>query len=127
MDQKLQNATGFEELKLEEIESLKFGFVTDQESLSLPEVHMDLENEAAMEDAFDSSVGFEQEEAVLCMASRHQLTTVCVWCRVEFSHEAVESEMQSDSVGFMCPTCKSKISGQLNVLDSGLSMNPHCL
>lgn len=127
VDQKLQNTTGFDELKLDEIESLKFGFVTEQGPLSLPEVHMGLENGATMEDGFDSSIGFEPEEVMLSMTGRHQLTTACVWCRVEFSHEAVESEMQSDSVGFMCPTCKSKISGQLNVLDSGLSMNPHHL
>ena len=101
--------------------------MTEQGPLSLPEVHMGLENGATMEDGFDSSIGFEPEEVMLSMTSRHQLTTACVWCRVEFSHEAVESEMQSDSVGFMCPTCKSKISGQLNVLDSGLSMNPHHL
>ena len=76
---------------------------------------MGLENGATMEDGFDSSIGFEPEEVMLSMTGRHQLTTACVWCRVEFSHGAVESEMQSDSVGFMCPSCKSKISGEVNV------------
>ncbi|WKA13215.1 hypothetical protein VitviT2T_030542 [Vitis vinifera] len=127
VDQKLQNTTGFEELKLDEIESLEFGFVTEQGPLSFPKVHVGLENGATMEDGFDSSIDFEPEEVMLSMAGRHQLTTECVWCRVEFSHEAVESQLQSDSVGLMCPTCKSKISGQVNVLDCGLSMNPHHL
>ena len=127
VDQKLQNTTGFEELKLDEIESLEFGFVTEQGPLSFPKVHVGLENGATMEDGFDSSIDFEPKEVMLSMAGRHQLTTECVWCRVEFSHEAVESQLQSDSVGLMCPTCKSKISGQVNVLDCGLSMNPHHL
>ena len=125
VDQKLQNTTGF--VKLDEIESLEFGFVTEQGPLSFPEVHVGLENGATMEDGFDSSIDFEPKEVMLSMAGRHQLTTECVWCRVEFSHEAVESQLQSDSVGLMCPTCKSKISGQVNVLDCGLSMNPHRL
>ena len=77
---------------------------------------MDLTNNAGMEKAFGSSVQFESEEAILSMAGRHQITTACVWCGVEFNHEAVDSEIQPDSVGFMCPTCKTKISGQLNVV-----------
>ncbi|KAM1242558.1 hypothetical protein ACFX2G_034902 [Malus domestica] len=108
--------TGFEELRLEEIEPLKYGFPSGHESLTLHEVPMDLTNNAGMEKAFGSAVQFESEEAILSMAGRHQITTACVWCGVEFNHEAVDSEIQPDSVGFMCPTCKTKISGQLNVV-----------
>ena len=82
-------------------------------------------NDEAKEEGFNSSARFESEAAMLNIVGTHQFTTVCVWCRIEFDHEAVDFEIQSDSVGFMCPTCKAKISGQLNVLDSGLSMNFH--
>ncbi|GMP38980.1 hypothetical protein CsSME_00010011 [Camellia sinensis var. sinensis] len=120
VDQKLDNVTAFDDLRLDEIEPLKFNFVNGQDSPSLPEVTMNLANDEGMEEGFNSSAGFETEAVMLNIAGRLQFTTVCVWCRTEFNHEAVDSETQSDSVGFMCPTCKAKISGQLNVLDSGL-------
>lgn len=116
---KLGNETGFEELTLDDIEPFKYEFSEGQGSPSLP---VDLDNASGMEDTFNSSLGFGSEEAVLRMASTHQLTTVCVWCRSEFSLEAFESETQSDSIGYMCPECKAKISGHL---DSGLSMSSH--
>ena len=47
--------------------------------------------------------------------------SVCVWCSREFSLEGVESEPQSESLGYMCPDCKSKISGQLGLLNNGFS------
>ncbi|KAI8026074.1 Metacaspase-1 [Camellia lanceoleosa] len=125
VDQKLDNVTAFDDLRLDEIEPLKFNFVNGQESPSLPEVTMNLANDEGMEEGFNSSAGFETEAVMLNIAGRLQFTTMCVWCRTEFNHEAVDSETQSDSVGFMCPTYKAKISGQLNVLDSGLSMNSH--
>ncbi|CAL5379525.1 unnamed protein product [Camellia sinensis] len=118
VDQKLDNVTAFDDLRLDEIEPLKFNFLNGQESPSLPEVTMNLANDEGMEEGFNSSAGFETEAIMLNIAGRLQFTTVCVWCRTEFNHEAVDSETQSDSVGFMCPTCKAKISGQLNVLDS---------
>ncbi|KAM1210992.1 hypothetical protein ACFX2I_002785 [Malus domestica] len=115
--------TGFEELGLDEIEPLKYGFPSGQESITLQELPMDLTNTAEMEKAFGSSVQFESEEVMLSMAGGRQITTACVWCGVEFNHEAVDSEIQPDSVGFMCPTCKTKISGQLNVLDDDMPVN----
>lgn len=108
---------------MDEIEPLKYSSATAQESLSIQEVPMDLTYNVEMEGAYGSSVQFESEEVMLNMGGRNQLTTVCVWCGIEFSHEAVDAQIQPDSVGFMCPTCKAKISGQLNVLDSGLPLN----
>ncbi|KAK0589203.1 hypothetical protein LWI29_011046 [Acer saccharum] len=119
IDQRLENVTGFEELKLDEIEHLKFNFGTGQESLSLQEVPMELANDAGIQGSFSSSVQFESEEVLLNMTHKHQLCTACVWCGLEFNHEGVDSEVQSDSVGYMCPTCKTKISGQLGDLGSG--------
>ncbi|XP_030942875.1 uncharacterized protein LOC115967862 isoform X2 [Quercus lobata] len=124
VDQRHDNLTGFEELRLDEIEPLKYSTATGQESLSLQEVPMDLTYSVDMEREYASSVQFESEEVMLNMGGRHQLTTVCVWCGVEFNHEAVDAELQSDSVGFMCPTCKAKISGQYI---SGSPMTSHRL
>ncbi|KAF5444185.1 hypothetical protein F2P56_036682 [Juglans regia] len=127
VDQRHNNVTGFEELGLDEIEPLKYSTGTVQESLSMQEVPMDLTYNAEMEGVYGSSVQFESEEVMLNMADRQQLTTACVWCGVEFNHDDVDAEIQPDSVGFMCPTCKAKISGQLNVLDGGSPLNSHRL
>ncbi|KAG2703861.1 hypothetical protein I3760_06G156300 [Carya illinoinensis] len=127
VDQRHNNVTGFEELGLDEIEPLKYSTGAGQESLSMQEVPIDLTYNAEMEGAYGSSVQFESEEVMLNMADRQQLTTACVWCGVEFNHDAVDAEIQPDSVGFMCPTCKAKISGQLNVLDGGSPLNSHRL
>ncbi|XP_015893710.3 uncharacterized protein LOC107427828 isoform X1 [Ziziphus jujuba] len=127
VDQKNENITGFEELRLDELEAMKYNFETVQESLPLQEVPIELTSTVEMEGEFGSSVQFVSEDVMLNVDGRHQLTTVCVWCGVEFNHETVDSELQPDSVGFMCPNCKAKISGQLNVLDSGSPVHPHSL
>lgn len=119
IDQGHQKIAGFEELKLEEIEELKYSSGTGQLPISLPEVPINMENNTEMEGSYDASVKFEPK--IVDTAGGQQLLTVCVWCGVEFSHEAVDTEMQSDSVGYMCPTCKARISGQLNVLGGDCS------
>ncbi|XP_021618302.1 uncharacterized protein LOC110619278 isoform X3 [Manihot esculenta] len=119
IDQGHQKIAGFEELKLEEIEELKYSSGTGQLPISLPEVPINMENNTEMEGSYDASVKFEPK--IVDTAGGQQLMTVCVWCGVEFSHEAVDTEMQSDSVGYMCPTCKARISGQLNVLGGDCS------
>ncbi|XP_048232063.1 uncharacterized protein LOC8276903 isoform X2 [Ricinus communis] len=119
MDQRHDRISGFEELRLEDIEQLKFSFGTDRESISRPEVPINLENKTEMEGAYGASVQFESGVVVDTAGEGH--LTVCVWCGVEFSNEAVDTEMQSDSVGYMCPTCKARISGQLNVFGGDCS------
>lgn len=95
---------------MDEIEQIKFSFGGVQVSPSLPEVPIDLANNPDIEGAYSSSNQFESE-VLLNMDDKHQLTTVCVWCGTEFNQEAVDSEIQSDSVGYMCPTCKGKFLG----------------
>lgn len=69
-------------------------------------------NDTRMEEAF-ASVGFNSGGIILNMEELHQLSTICVWCRAEFKLEAYDTEAHSDSIGFMCPDCKAKISGHL--------------
>ncbi|XWS54519.1 hypothetical protein CRYUN_Cryun10bG0096400 [Craigia yunnanensis] len=110
IDQRHDSVTRFDELRLDEIEQKKFSFGGVQVSPSLPEVPIDLANNPDIGGAFCSSNQFESE-VLLNMSGKHQLTTVCVWCGTEFNQEAVDSEIQSDSVGYMCPTCKAKFLG----------------
>ena len=96
VDHKPDNVNGFQELRLDETETLKCDFANGQHSLSLPQVPTDLANNTQMEGAYASSVQNESQEA-----GRNQITTVCVWCVVEFNYDAVDSEIQPNSVGFM--------------------------
>jgi uncharacterized C2H2 Zn-finger protein/DNA-directed RNA polymerase subunit RPC12/RpoP len=98
---------GFQELRLEDIGSLEYDFA------SVQDVSAELANNIVVQGTCAS------QEVMLNVDDNNQFTTTCVWCGIEFNHDAVNSEIQSDSVGFMCPVCKAKISGQINVLDSG--------
>ncbi|KAF5733346.1 hypothetical protein HS088_TW17G00888 [Tripterygium wilfordii] len=119
IDQRLDNTAGFEELRLDEMEQIKFSFGAVQESLSPPKAQMEFKNNSVMGGTYGSSLQFGAEN-MLSMACSQQLTTTCMWCGMEFDHQAIESEIQSNSVGYMCPTCKAKISGQLNFMDNVL-------
>lgn len=110
--QNLDNGTGFEELRLDEIDHFEYSFDGGHESSSLPATSIGLGNDARMKEAF-ASVGFDSGGIILNMEELNQLSTVCVWCRVEFKLEAYDTEAHSDSIGFMCPDCKAKISGHL--------------
>lgn len=117
LDNEYDNVKGLQELRFDEIDNVDYDFARVQDSPSLPAVSTELANIRVMEETYASSVQFESQEGMLNIGGRDQLTTVCVWCGIEFNHEAVNSEIQPDSVGFMCPACKAKISGQINVLD----------
>lgn len=126
VDHEHDNVKGFQELRFDEIDSVEYDFARVQDSPSLPDAQPELANNTVMEGTYASSVQFESQEVMLNISGRNQLTTVCVWCGIEFNHDAVNSGIQADSVGFMCPSCKAKISGQINVLDCG-SPNAGCL
>lgn len=122
VDQKLENVTGFEELTFDDIEPYKYGFVNEHELPSLPGSSMNLGiNNGMEEDGFNCSVRFGSEGVMLNTLETNHLT-VCVWCRTEFKLEGIELEAPSDSIGYMCPTCKARISGHFS---GGLSMDPH--
>lgn len=110
--QNLDNGTGFEELRLDEIEHFEYNFDVGHVSPSLPPTSIGLGNDARMEEAF-ASVGFDSGGIILNMEGLNQLSTICVWCTAEFKLEAYDREAHSDSIGYMCPDCKAKISGHL--------------
>ncbi|KAE9595074.1 hypothetical protein Lal_00041142 [Lupinus albus] len=117
VDHEHDNVKGYQELRLDEI-GLQYDFASGQNSLSLSDVTTELASNTVMEGIHTFPVHAEQE-VMLNMGERTQVTAVCIWCGIDFNHDAVDSEIQPDSVGFMCPACKTKISGQINVLDSG--------
>lgn len=121
VDEKLENVTTFEELRFDDMEPFKYGFGDGQELSPLPGGSINLDSNTGIEDDFNSSVNFGPDDILMNTLHTSQLT-VCVWCRTEFTLEGIESETLSDSIGYMCPTCKAKISGHF---DGGLSMDSH--
>ncbi|KAI4367485.1 hypothetical protein MLD38_023218 [Melastoma candidum] len=116
-DQRNDDLVAIEELRYDNDETQGFDFVTLAEPVPL----------AGPQIVTDAPVHFGSEDVILNMGVNPacQLTTTCVWCGEEFTHDAPNSELQSDSVGFMCSTCKAKISGQINLLDSGSPASSH--
>lgn len=118
--------TGLEFLKLDALEPqmYKYNAMSREDSISFYEESMDLGNNIALGLGLDNSLK-SQSEFPQEMAHRCLTTTVCVWCGVEFSHEIADVEPQPDSVGFMCPACRAKISKQFNELESNFSLSSH--
>ncbi|XP_021753212.1 uncharacterized protein LOC110718639 isoform X2 [Chenopodium quinoa] len=125
LDQNLESVNGLEYLKLDVIEPqmYKYNAMSREDSISFYDVSMDLRNNIGLglglDDPLKSQPEFPQEMARSCLT-----TTVCVWCGVEFSHEIADIEPQPDSVGFMCPSCRAKISKQFNELENNFSLSP---
>ncbi|XP_058191926.1 uncharacterized protein LOC131308899 isoform X2 [Rhododendron vialii] len=61
--QKLDNVTGFDELRLEEMEHLQFSFMNGQELPPFPEVSVNVANDEIMEEVFNSSATFQSEKS----------------------------------------------------------------
>nr|XP_010939666.1 uncharacterized protein LOC105058428 isoform X2 [Elaeis guineensis] len=96
---------GFEELRLDASSSSEFVCLTGREPSSVPGPTIELGYATALQNGSCSSVQLGWDIS-------RELTSVCVWCSREFSHGSIAvAELQPDSVGFMCPACKAKISG----------------
>lgn len=48
-------------------------------------------------------------------------SSMCVWCNTQFQHFGTVADQQADSLGFICPACKEKISGHLSMLNNSSS------
>ncbi|XP_038990167.1 uncharacterized protein LOC103707977 isoform X1 [Phoenix dactylifera] len=118
--QKRENLPGFEELRLGASSSSEFVCLDGQESSSVPGPSIELGYATALQNGSCSSVQLGWDISPK-MVSGCELTSVCVWCSREFSHDGSIAELQPDSLGFMCPACKAKISGDFNVLHNGSS------
>lgn len=110
-DQRHGNATsGFGELRLDEVGPFKIN-LSGQASSPVLEIPVDTVTSTHLSCPYGFSLGFGSDEVLLNTEPRHQVTTNCVWCGVEFNQDTYDSDVQLDSVGYMCPTCKDKIPG----------------
>ncbi|KAL5221421.1 hypothetical protein ABZP36_026134 [Zizania latifolia] len=53
------------------------------------------------------------------MVSGGMLQVLCIWCNSQFHHFGAVDGHQSGSFGFICPTCKDKVSGHHNTPNNG--------
>ncbi|XP_057975022.1 uncharacterized protein LOC131162490 isoform X2 [Malania oleifera] len=107
VNEKFDRISGLDRLRSGSIEHLEFDFLTSQTN-SLSDDSKVLSYDGPVEQGFDTPVWLETEALLPKIASRHQISAICVWCRNEFLHEAVNPGIQAGSIGLMCPTCKAR-------------------
>lgn len=105
----------FAELGSGRTEPVEFSFLTAPNSTSFQGVPVKNSYNPGMEQPFGSSYWINKHDLVQNISSRSQVTSVCVWCRNEFLHEPVHPGTQA-AIGSMCPTCRTRISEQVNAL-----------
>lgn len=105
----------FAELGSGRTEPVEFSFLTAPNSTSFQGVPDKNSYGSQMEQPFGSSYWINKHDLVQNIPSRSQVTSVCVWCRNEFLQEPVHFGTQA-AIGSMCPTCRTRISEQVNAL-----------
>ncbi|KAH9624454.1 hypothetical protein KSS87_008144, partial [Heliosperma pusillum] len=99
---KFDNMASFEGLR-SSVEPMEFSFMTTQESNTQMEHPKVLQYNTEMDPSFGSLPN---------MMAGHVFTTLCVWCGNEFQQDPLACEMQAGSIGYLCPNCKARMSGQ---------------
>ncbi|THG03343.1 uncharacterized protein LOC114309884 [Camellia sinensis] len=115
VDGKYDSMSGFQGAQSGHIEPVEFSFLTMQNLNSLPGDSKSLSYNTQMDQGFDSSFWLEKDALSLNLASRNQVTSICVWCRNEFHGESLHPGTQTGGIGSMCPTCSAKVTQQFNV------------
>lgn len=94
------------------MEPMEFSFMTTQESNAQLGHQKVLSFNAQMDQGFGSSVWHQKPTSLPNMMTGHVVSTLCVWCGNEFHQDSLGCEMQAGSIGYLCPTCKARMSGQ---------------
>lgn len=109
---KFDNMSSFEGLRSTSVEPMEFSFLTTQDSNAQLEDPKVLSYNTEMDQGYASSVWHQKETSLPNMMGGHVFTTLCVWCGNEFHQDSIGCEMQAGSIGYLCPTCKARMSGQ---------------
>uniref|UniRef100_A0A803ME79 Uncharacterized protein n=1 Tax=Chenopodium quinoa TaxID=63459 RepID=A0A803ME79_CHEQI len=108
-NEKFDNISSFEGLRPTNVEPMEFSFMTTQESNAQLDHQKVMSYNAQMNQGF----GWHQKpNAMPNMMTGHVVSTLCVWCGNEFHQDSLGCEMQAGSIGYLCPTCKARMSGQ---------------
>ncbi|KAK2984862.1 hypothetical protein RJ640_006611, partial [Escallonia rubra] len=109
LDDKYDNESAFEGLRLGRSEPVEFSFLTTQTSNTFQGNSKAFAYNPEMEQEFDSSFWLGKDALTPNIGGRNQVSTICVWCRNEFLHEPMHPGTET-AYGSMCPTCRARIS-----------------
>ncbi|PKA50768.1 Methyl-CpG-binding domain-containing protein 8 [Apostasia shenzhenica] len=120
ISQKNENFHQFDDLRLGTMEPADFALFTGLESRTVVEPTMTLGYDSELEDRhFSSSLQLGWDISSSNIDSKSCITSVCVWCNAEFSHElelGQAEEPQQESLGYICPACKAKFTGPSSIM-----------
>ncbi|CAO2834356.1 unnamed protein product [Amaranthus hypochondriacus] len=109
-NEKFDNISSLEGLRSTGVEPMEFSFMTTQDT-NAQMGHQKVMFNTQLDQGFGSSV-WHQKPTLPNMMAGHVVSTVCVWCGNEFHQDSLGCEMQAGSIGFICPTCKARMSAQ---------------
>lgn len=105
--------SSFEGLGSASVEPMEFSFLTTQDSNpQLEDPKMLASYNGEMDQGFGSSVWHQKGTSLPNMIGAQVVTTLCVWCGNEFHQDSLSCEVQAGSIGYLCPACKARMSGQ---------------
>ncbi|KAF3632482.1 putative LRR receptor-like serine/threonine-protein kinase-like [Capsicum annuum] len=110
-NEKYDGNTGFDGLRSDRSGPVEYSFMGTHSLNSLQE-----EPQVYIEQGFNSSFWLGKDNVMPNLAGRNPTTVVCVWCRNEFYQEPDQLGAEAGSIGFMCPTCSGRISGQFSFM-----------
>ena len=105
-NEKFDNISSFEGLRSTGVEPMEFSFMTTQDT-NAQMGHQKVLFNTQLDQGFGSSI-WHQKPTLMA----GHVSTVCVWCGNEFHQDSLGCEMQAGSIGFICPTCKARMSAQ---------------
>ncbi|KAM7516824.1 hypothetical protein LguiA_006407 [Lonicera macranthoides] len=119
LNEKYESQSAFQALRPGRSEPVEFSFLSAQNSNPLQgDTTKSFSYDTRMERQYDSSFWLGRDALmpnIGSSSSRDQITTICVWCRNQFHQEPVHFGTQA-AIGPVCPTCRARISGHVNVL-----------
>ncbi|XP_020575711.1 uncharacterized protein LOC110021524 isoform X2 [Phalaenopsis equestris] len=111
ISRKNENLQTFEELRLGTISPSDFALFTGQDSRTAVEPSISLGYSSELDEQHCPSFQLGWNISLGSMDNTNSFTSVCVWCSTEFRNENSSDEPHSETLGFICPSCKAKLSG----------------
>jgi len=99
--------------------SSQFGNMLIQNFVSTSEPTLVLGYAPQMGSVPPPSVQLGWDSSLPRMVTGGMVTCVCIWCNSQFHHFGPVDGQQAGSFGFICPTCKDRMSGRHNMPNNG--------
>ncbi|CAN1141760.1 Methyl-CpG-binding domain-containing protein 8 [Linum perenne] len=103
---------GVDELRVEDMELV--GLETEQETLMATEGPVHEGVRAEIESMCNVSGPLDSEFGSGTVQGSEELPTMCTWCGMEFGYASSGASAQSGSAGYMCHSCRLKVSMEVD-------------